>query len=272
MNVRVREGAALPADAAAIEATLLQRRQDDAELGATRHAALARLSRLTGRPIADTDLLAIPQLAAPVAQARVDAGRRPAPGRSTNSSPAPESGWRGSRISPPPRISRAFRRSPASGMRGPASTSSATSSSCTASPACRCNGRRGTGARPTASARRSRFNSRSSPPTRPRSRKASAARPKRICAAIDRLTIALALDDRIVALREEIERSTQARFQERVRDRRRVSRSQHRAAPGAVCACRASRGARAGQREAPDDARTGGAVMRRAASIHGAGC
>jgi outer membrane protein TolC len=35
-------------------------------------------------------------------------------------------------------------------------------------------------------------------------------------AAIDRLTIALALDDRIVALREDIERSTQARFQERV--------------------------------------------------------
>ena len=35
-------------------------------------------------------------------------------------------------------------------------------------------------------------------------------------ATIDRLTIALALDDRIIALREEIERSMQARFQERV--------------------------------------------------------
>jgi outer membrane protein TolC len=70
MRVRVREGAALAADAAAVEATLLQRRQDEAELVATRHAALARLSRLTGRSIADTAVLGLPQLSAAVAQAR----------------------------------------------------------------------------------------------------------------------------------------------------------------------------------------------------------
>jgi len=80
MNVRVREGAALSADAAAVEATLLQRRQDEAELGATRRAALARLSRLTGRSIAETDILALPQLTEAVTRARAtvdDARARP---------------------------------------------------------------------------------------------------------------------------------------------------------------------------------------------------
>jgi outer membrane protein TolC len=70
MNVRVQEGAALAADAGAIEATLLERRQDDAELRATRRAALARLSRLTARSIADTDRLGLPDLEAAVSRAR----------------------------------------------------------------------------------------------------------------------------------------------------------------------------------------------------------
>jgi outer membrane protein TolC len=70
MNARVREGAALVADAAAIEATLLQRRQEQAETAANRHAALARLSSLTGQPIGDDAVLAMPVLAADVATAR----------------------------------------------------------------------------------------------------------------------------------------------------------------------------------------------------------
>ncbi len=70
MNVRVQEGAALAADASAIEATLLERRQDEAALRATRHAALASLSRLTARSIADTDVLGLPRLDAAVTQAR----------------------------------------------------------------------------------------------------------------------------------------------------------------------------------------------------------
>ena len=50
-TTRVREGAALPADAAAIEATLLQQRQQADALRSSRRAALARLSILTGRAI-----------------------------------------------------------------------------------------------------------------------------------------------------------------------------------------------------------------------------
>ena len=74
VTARVREGTALESDAAAVEATLLERRQDEGEIRAGRRAALARLSRLTGGPIADTDVLEIPQLAAYVAQARPAAG------------------------------------------------------------------------------------------------------------------------------------------------------------------------------------------------------
>jgi outer membrane protein TolC len=69
-GIRVREGASLASEAAAIEATLLQRRQDEAELRATRRAALARLSRLTGRALPDSETLAVPDLGAAVARAR----------------------------------------------------------------------------------------------------------------------------------------------------------------------------------------------------------
>jgi outer membrane protein TolC len=69
-NVRVREGAALPADSAAIEAALLQRRQDEDELRASRRAALARLSTLTGRPLAETDTLQVNDVTALVTAAR----------------------------------------------------------------------------------------------------------------------------------------------------------------------------------------------------------
>jgi outer membrane protein TolC len=71
---RVREGTALSADAAAIEATLLQRQQDADDLRSSRRAALDRLSTLTGRSIADSDTLTLPALAAAVAQARTSPG------------------------------------------------------------------------------------------------------------------------------------------------------------------------------------------------------
>ena len=70
VSVRVREGAALAGDAAAIEATLLRNRQQADELSATRRAALARLERLVGRTIDADTPLAIPDLASAVAQAR----------------------------------------------------------------------------------------------------------------------------------------------------------------------------------------------------------
>jgi len=69
-TARVREGAALAGDAAAVEATLLQRRQDAALLRANRQAALARLAALTGRDVTEDDELALPGLDAAVAQAR----------------------------------------------------------------------------------------------------------------------------------------------------------------------------------------------------------
>jgi outer membrane protein TolC len=69
-NARVREGGALAAEAAAVEATLLERRQDAAQIRADRRAALARLTRLTGQSIGEDDTLVLPDLTAAVASAR----------------------------------------------------------------------------------------------------------------------------------------------------------------------------------------------------------
>ena len=69
-NARVQEGTALSADAAAIEATLLQRQQDVDDLQASRRAALDRLGTLTGQTFAESDALVMPDLQAKVAQAR----------------------------------------------------------------------------------------------------------------------------------------------------------------------------------------------------------
>ena len=69
-NARVQQGTALAADAAAIEATLLQRRQDADDLQASRRAALDRLATLTGQTIGDADMLTLPDIAAAVARAR----------------------------------------------------------------------------------------------------------------------------------------------------------------------------------------------------------
>lgn len=67
---RVQEGAALPADAAAIEATLLQRRQDLDEAETNQRAARARLATITGREIAEGARLELPALTAPASDAR----------------------------------------------------------------------------------------------------------------------------------------------------------------------------------------------------------
>jgi outer membrane protein TolC len=69
-TARVREGAALAGEAAAVEATLLRQRQQADELRASRGAALARLATLTARPISSDDTTAVPELAAAVADAR----------------------------------------------------------------------------------------------------------------------------------------------------------------------------------------------------------
>ena len=70
MTTRVREGTALPAEAAALEATLLQQRQQADALRSSRGAALARLSLLIGRTIAPDAVTALPELAGRLSQAR----------------------------------------------------------------------------------------------------------------------------------------------------------------------------------------------------------
>jgi outer membrane protein TolC len=59
---RFRAGTALPGDTAMIAASILLRRQDVLEAEAERHAALARLAVLTGRPVNDSATLALPEL------------------------------------------------------------------------------------------------------------------------------------------------------------------------------------------------------------------
>jgi outer membrane protein TolC len=66
---RLKEGAALPGDTAAIAATLLQRQQDRLQLRADRSAALARLSDLIGQPIGETETLVVGDYAAAVTAA-----------------------------------------------------------------------------------------------------------------------------------------------------------------------------------------------------------
>jgi outer membrane protein TolC len=65
--VKFREGAALPGDTAAIAATLLQREQDKLQLRGDRSAALARLSELAGHAVNDSTPLAVPNDSAAVA-------------------------------------------------------------------------------------------------------------------------------------------------------------------------------------------------------------
>jgi outer membrane protein TolC len=67
---RVRNGAALAGDLAAVRAELLRRRQDDAQLLADRAAAARVLAELTDAPIDTAAPAALPELADEVARAR----------------------------------------------------------------------------------------------------------------------------------------------------------------------------------------------------------
>lgn len=67
---RVEAGAALPGDAAALEAELLRRRQSLDELATGAVAARRVLADLTGRAIGGGDALSVPDLSAEVAQVR----------------------------------------------------------------------------------------------------------------------------------------------------------------------------------------------------------
>jgi outer membrane protein TolC len=70
--LRVAEGTALPSESDSIEATLLQRRQDAIKLRAGQRAALARLAELTGRALAPDIRLLLPDAGARVAEARAN--------------------------------------------------------------------------------------------------------------------------------------------------------------------------------------------------------
>ncbi len=78
-SVRVREGTALAADAAAVEVALLQRRQDEDTVRANRIAALQRLSNLTGRNVGESDTLVPPDVTAAVTEARRNSAARNRP-------------------------------------------------------------------------------------------------------------------------------------------------------------------------------------------------
>ena len=69
-TTRVREGAALPVEADAIEAALLQQRQQAGALRSSRRAALARLAILTGRAIEPDAMTQLPDTPANVERAR----------------------------------------------------------------------------------------------------------------------------------------------------------------------------------------------------------
>jgi outer membrane protein TolC len=68
--VRVEARTALPSEAASIEAVLLERGRDETAMAAERRAALIRLGQLTGRPLSEADSLAVPDLQDAARQAR----------------------------------------------------------------------------------------------------------------------------------------------------------------------------------------------------------
>ncbi len=70
VGARVRNGAALPSELAAVRAELLRRRQDDEQLLAERDAALRVLSDLTGLALRADAPIALPSLAQSVAATR----------------------------------------------------------------------------------------------------------------------------------------------------------------------------------------------------------
>jgi outer membrane protein TolC len=71
-RLRVEQGTALSSEPESIEATLLQRRQDAIKLRAGRRAALARLAELTGHVLAPETRLLLPDAGARVAEARAN--------------------------------------------------------------------------------------------------------------------------------------------------------------------------------------------------------
>jgi outer membrane protein TolC len=79
MRTRFQQGAALPGDTALIAVTILQRQQEAVQLRDDRAAALARLAEITKRQIPGTAALALPDLAPVVSAAfrSIDERRRP---------------------------------------------------------------------------------------------------------------------------------------------------------------------------------------------------
>jgi outer membrane protein TolC len=74
LRAQVRNGAALPGDTAVVLATELKAMEDRAEVAAGRRAALGRLSVLTGTAVSEQDVLALPRLADEVEGLRAAAG------------------------------------------------------------------------------------------------------------------------------------------------------------------------------------------------------
>lgn len=73
LRAQLRNGAALPGDTAVVRAEALKAEEDRAEVASGRRAALARLALLTGTPISERDVLALPRLGDAVTRARAAA-------------------------------------------------------------------------------------------------------------------------------------------------------------------------------------------------------
>ena len=212
-NTRVREGAALPASAA--------RHRGDAAAAAPAaparlrvEAARAALARLVG---ADRPRASIDGRRGRAARADRPRWRRRATGADSRARAA---GIRAVRSRARPRrrqqaVTDAADRPAAVGVRprrirqARAELHQRSAAKATRWAACSCSGRRGTGARRTASARRSRSSRRSCRLKRRRSRAALRRAIETDLAAIDHLEASLPTDDRIVALRESIDRTAQ---------------------------------------------------------------
>ena len=215
-NARVREGAAVPADAAAVEASLLQQRQQ-AE-------CVAREPPRRAAPSGNAHGPRHRSRRAGTAARSAHLGRAGARGADAR---AGASGVRAVRPSARPRITSAgahpgLRSPPAVGLwprriRTPgARFHQRPARMATAWAACSSSGRRGTGTRPRASARRWRCNRRSSTPRKRHSRAASAARSKPTWLRSTISETAIPTDDRIVSLREGIDRTARVRLGEGV--------------------------------------------------------
>ncbi len=216
VRARVEAGTALGRDAAEIEAERVRAGLQRDEARASRRASLAILADLVGQPIDTAAVLVLPadepERTHPVDLATVAALRRRPEFEQFRQLALPARA--GGRRTPPPRTGPGCSRSARPASDCPGWTSSARRRTRSGRRVSGSNGGPGPGARPAGRRRRSGCSRTSSPPRR----QALGRRLARAVAAdledIARLTAALADDERVVALRAEVERQARAQYDE----------------------------------------------------------